>query len=427
MAEFEWDKEGSESVEKLSQKILPSLFKRLNAALSEIFAKAKFFIDFQTLSRYLLLALEEKMNLPDEVKAELLKELEFIYKKTQAETLPYSFKFEMKDERAVNYALKLHDFYLGKFFQGDRQIRLRALNWMSKYYLKKGNPIGKGQKGIKEFLNEFRDYIKPQTEWKVRQIIDTSVNYLRNSARLRAMEKARIMLYRWDAVGDRLTCKVCRSLDGRVFKTAEAVRILDTIEASEDPALVRELKPFLNKPWYGATSACPIKMPPCHPHCRCRIAAETEEVTLPTTVEPVLTRNPAGLQEEYMSLTPKERENRIKAHLGADWIRANSGDKGVNAYKKDKSSLQRHFLKHKDEFGIDNLREYQKISYEVIKHPDEVFVERTKGETYFIFKKEDTVVISSDDALKIKSCYKLNKPFNTWLKERVRDELIKLV
>jgi len=437
MAEFEWDKEGSEIVEKLTKQVLPSLLEGVNLALSEVFSKAKFFIDFQTLSRYILLALEEKVRLPDEVKAKLLDELKNIYQKTQIETVPYSYSFNIKDERAINYALKLHDFYLGKFFQGDRQIRLRALNWMSRYYLEKGNPIGKGQKGIKEFLDEFGSYIKPQTEWKTRQIIDTSVNYLRNSARLRALEKARITYYRWDAVGDRLTCRVCRSLDGRVFKTAEAIRILDTIEASEDPTLIKELKPFLSKPWTGATRNCPIKTPPCHPHCRCRIAAEEEEVTIPTTVETVLSRKHTGLAEEFQALTPKERENKIKAHLGSSWLRAKikgvykgkpvSKKGGVNDYKKNKAYFRSHFLDHKNEFNIDTLEEYEKITYEVIKNPDEVFVERTEGETFFIFKKGDTVVISNDDVLRIVSCYKLNKPFDTWLKERIRDEVIRLL
>ena len=87
------------------------------------------------------------------------------------------------------------------------------------YYLKEGNPIDKGQEGIKEFLKHFGEYLRLQTEWKARQVIDTSINYLRNSARLRAIEKAKIKHYRWDAVGDRLTCTICKSYDGREFET----------------------------------------------------------------------------------------------------------------------------------------------------------------------------------------------------------------
>ncbi|MCS7279994.1 MAG: hypothetical protein NZ530_08145, partial [Thermodesulfobacteriaceae bacterium] len=96
---------------------------------------------------------------------------------------------------------------------------------------------------------------------------DTSVNYLRNSARLRAFQRALIKYYRWDAVGDRLTCPACRSMDGRVFRTEDAVRVLDTIESSEDPTIVKELRPIITTQVRGPSAQILTKWPPLHPHC----------------------------------------------------------------------------------------------------------------------------------------------------------------
>jgi len=49
----------------------------------------------------------------------------------------------------------------------------------------------------------------------------------------------------------------------------------------------------------------------------------------------------------------------------------------------------------------------------VIKKPDEVHIERVKDKTYYLFRKGDKVVISSDD-LATKTYFKLNKHLKTF-------------
>jgi len=416
--EGQWDKEGNEIVEKLYKLLYPCLGISLRDALADILRKATYFISFDDLTRYILIALEEKFQLPEKVKYALKLELEKIYKETQAKALSevgIIFKPELSipDFRAISYAEKLHDFYLGKFFKGDREIRLRIVKWFSKYYLEEGNPIGRGQAGIREFLDRFGEYIQPQTEWKTRQIIDTSVNFLRNSARIRAMQKARIKRYRWDAVGDRLTCKTCRSFDGRTWEITEAVRILDAIEGSDDPRAIVDYKPFVTTPYKGPSSQAPSRLPPLHSHCRCRVVAEIEEKEIPVTIErPAFAKdNPIqrDLEDEYRALSPKELENKIKAHLGSDWLRPAKGGKGVNAYEKAKDNLEKHFKKHGKELGYKDLEGYAKGVYNIIRSPDQVFIERVKGGTYYHFIKDNKVVVSSDDTLQIKAFYPLDE------------------
>ncbi len=412
--------------------LFPTLQQKIIHAFTEVIKKASFFVSFNDLQRYIFIMLEKHVNLSPKEKETLNQALEKIYTNAHTEIYPLKEGFDMPDIRALQYAEKLHDFYLGRFFQGDRQLRLRVLGWMSQYYLEQGNPIGKGQKGVKEFLDAFGEYIVPQTEWKARQIIDTSVNFLRNSARLRAIQKAKITHYRWDATNDRLTCAACRSMDGRIFKTESAIRVLDMLEASEDPSLIKELKPIQTTVQKGPSSGLPNKFPPLHPHCRCRVVAEMEEVEMPISVETPeyapKTITQMELEEEFTALTQKEIENKIKAHWGSDWFRPATGEKGVNAYKKSRNKAEDHFRKHGHEFGFSTAEEYYRTAKEVIKNPDEVYVERKKEKDYYIFKKGDAIVISEDETLLIKSFYRLKgQPFKQWVKEMRRDGFIKIL
>jgi hypothetical protein len=245
------------------------------------------------------------------------------------------------------------------------------------------------------------------------------------------MKKAEIKYYRWDATNDRLTCAACRSMDGRVFRTEDAIRVLDMLEGSEDPSLLKELKPIQTTPHKGSSKDLLNKFPPLHPLCRCRVVMETEEVELPITVETpsYATKTVAQkeLEDEFRALTPKEIDNRIKAHMGSDWLRPAAGEKGVNAYEKAKKNAEGHFKKHGNEFGYNTPQDYYNGAKQVIKNPDEVYVERTNKGDFYIFKKDDKIVVSSDDNLVIKSFYRLGKPFEQWVKERQRDGFIKIL
>lgn len=399
-------------IEEIFKELFPELSNGIRRALSETLTKARYFISYQDLNRYIMTALENHVKLEDKDRVKLQKMLEKIY---LTEQLDFPIKAEptLADIRAINYATKLHDFYLGRFFQGDREIRLDITKWMSNYYLSKGYPIGKGQKGIEDFLSEFGQYLKKRTEWKARQIIDTSVNYLKNSARIKAIQKAQIKQYRWDATGDRLTCACCRSMDGRIFEVKEATRVLDMLEQSEDPELIRDLRPIQTTVQIGASSTLPVKTPPLHPNCRCRVMAYLkEEEAVYTTVErPAWAKDTPiqrELEEYFKSLTNEERLNRIKAHMGSDWLRPATGVEGVKAYEKAEKNMELHFRKHGKQLNYSNINEYAKGAYDIIKSPDMVFVEKVDSNTFYHFIKNNRIVISNDDDLCIQAFYHSN-------------------
>jgi len=213
-----------------------------------------------------------------------------------------------------------------------------------------------------------------------------------------------------------LTCCYCNAMDGRIFQTSDAVRTIDLIDA--DPQSLPSVRPFTTSvplPMLRSMSSCnmPTKFPPAHPSCRCTVDALTETEKIPITVERAI--RPANLQQEviqtqleneYRALKPEEIANRIKAHLGSDWRREANGQ-----YDVDGTRLAQEFEKHGKEVGADNIEQYEKMSHEVIKHPDRVYVERVQGttsfETHYIFVKGDNAVISSDNHLGIKAFHKL--------------------
>lgn len=424
--EGEFDRE----IEEILKMLFPTLKKGMFEAVSETLKRASYFVTFQEFMKYLLSMLEQHVKLGPAEWQPLWRALERLYIEAHSEYEPLTVKtLSMADSRAIQYTLTLSDFYLGKFFQGDSQARNRVLKWLADRYLEKGYPIGKDLKGIEEFKSQFQQYLIDNSEQKARQIIDTSVNYIRNSARLRAMQKAGVKRYRWDATADRLTCAACRSMDGRVFEVEEAVRVLDTLESSNDPTLLKELRPIITTPQRGLSSGIPTKFPPLHPMCRCRAVMQTEEV-LPVSVE-TPSYAPGGtvqreLEEEFKALKPEEITNKLRAHLGADWLRPAKGGKGINAYEASKRNLNEHFNRHGKELGFASAEEYKKAALQIIKAPDEVYVERHKGQTFYIFRKGDKIVVSRDDDLWIKTFYRLNSPFEQWAKEMKRDGFIRV-
>ena len=171
----------------------------------------------------------------------------------------------------------------------------------------------------------------------------------------------------------------------------------------------------------------PSKMPPAHPHCRCRIVAFIEEIEepYPVVVEPAVPprsmEEAAILQElttELRALLPEEITARIRAHLGSNWRRNPDGTFDAKA-----SRLKAEFEKHAKNLGVQSLKEYEQLSYEVIKKPEHVFIQRVlnpqtkKYETNYIFVKNDVYVVSNDESLAIKTCARLKKDIESLLSE----------
>lgn len=82
-----------------------------------------------------------------------------------------------------------------------------------------------------------RDY------WEVVSMVFS--NRARSLTQVTAFEDAGVERYRFDAVLDEATSEVCRLLHGKVFSVSRAVERFREVERARDPALIREVQPFV--------------------------------------------------------------------------------------------------------------------------------------------------------------------------------------
>jgi SPP1 gp7 family putative phage head morphogenesis protein len=200
-------------------------------------------------------------------------------KKTQAQSQSHAFDvpnvvLDLSDKRAMEFLAKLDSFYLGKFIT-DEDTKKRVLDFLNTFYLENGEAIGDNKEMIKKFKETFASTLQLES-WKIRRIIDTSVNRLRAWGNLNYMSQAQENSYQIVEVLDRITCPHCRAMNARVFsvKTAKS-QITSTIKNGVDS----NLPPFITTlPIADVESAKSsdleskgFLMPPFHPHCRGRL------------------------------------------------------------------------------------------------------------------------------------------------------------
>ena len=70
-------------------------------------------------------------------------------------------------------------------------------------------------------------------------------NRARSSAQVSAFDEAGIERFRFDAILDAVTSRVCRFMHGRVFSVKRALDRMRQVEKLRDPERIRELQPFV--------------------------------------------------------------------------------------------------------------------------------------------------------------------------------------
>ncbi|GIW23461.1 MAG: hypothetical protein KatS3mg068_2468 [Candidatus Sericytochromatia bacterium] len=409
-----------DTIENIINDLKPFLNQAQKKVIKDILDKFNYFLSFVDLSRFILLTLEKHFNLDNDTLQKLEKHFSDISKNTinsTIESLPINIPKDliMDNQRAIDYSKSTTSLYFSKFFNKDQNVHTELIKFLNRYYFEEGNPIGKNKAGIKKFIKKFGNFLTTTEDYKVRQIIDTTVSYIKSSSTIKQMYNAKIQFYRWDGTNDRLTCKICRSMDGRIFKTENAVKLLEKIENS-DPSKLPEIKPFILKPQKGKSDTIKSIFAPAHPNCRCRMQAHFDDNSINTTVsrpdKVEVNDLQKELEEEFNNLSNQERINRIKSHLSATWVAKTQGGQ----FDFDKEHLKDHYKKHKKKFNFLTLDEYVKQSYEVIKNPENVYVQKHKKyisdkktikTTKYIFEKDRKIVVVNDDNLVIASYHKL--------------------
>jgi SPP1 gp7 family putative phage head morphogenesis protein len=70
-------------------------------------------------------------------------------------------------------------------------------------------------------------------------------NRARTLTQVSAFEEARIEQFRFEAILDRVTSRVCRFMHGKVFSVARALDRFRKVESARDPEEIRDLQPFI--------------------------------------------------------------------------------------------------------------------------------------------------------------------------------------
>lgn len=189
--------------------------------------------------------------------------------------------FNSIDYRAIDYYKNSDTFYLGKFIT-DEDLKSSITKYVKEEYLTRNLPIGNNTKGLEAFKEKFGDIMQGQ-DWKIRRIIDTTVNKMRNTAAVNYMTQAKVEEFEIVGVSDRLQCAYCKNMQGKTFSVSKAV---DTISSmlKVAPELVGSESPFITaiykkpddmKDLSGEDlQLAGVTVPPFHCHCRDQVIAK---------------------------------------------------------------------------------------------------------------------------------------------------------
>lgn len=185
---------------------------------------------------------------------------------------------DLDDFRAIQYMESSDTMYLGKFIT-DKDTKAKVQKYIQKNYLEGYLPIGQNEDAMKQFKKEFADTLDLEA-WKIRRIIDTTMNKVRNYSHVYYMQQALVDKFEVIEMNDNLTCDYCASMNGKIFDVSNAVSKIKK-ETNSTPDSIGSTSPFLTTQSIEdvqSKSAEELQgmgfdSPPYHPHCRGTIGA----------------------------------------------------------------------------------------------------------------------------------------------------------
>lgn len=193
-----------------------------------------------------------------------------------AKKIPES-TFGLNDIRAVEFFKNSDTYYLGKFIT-DEDVTKRITAYIKENYLEGDLPVGTNSTALRKFKAAFGEVIKLE-DWKIEQILTTTVSNMRNTAGLYYLDEAGIAKYEIVGVPDSLQSRFCQSINGKEFEVKLTVTAMDA-KYSTEPSQIGFNSPFgvslataeqVANLDSAALQALGIGTPPYHPHCRTRI------------------------------------------------------------------------------------------------------------------------------------------------------------
>ena len=231
-----------------------------------------------------------KSDFATKIKGTISKYVNDIYKGYRADKTPLRSipsipapTFGMPDHRAVQFFQTSDNFYLGKFITDD-DTKKRITEYIKKEYIEQGASIGKSPTEINAFKMAFNGVLNGE-DWKIRRVIDTTVNRMRNVGAVQYMRQAGVTTFEVIGAMDNVTCSYCEAMQGQQFDVEAAAGKYDALSFSTDT--LPDQFPFLTAIGKDADAigkmssdelqAAGIDLPPYHPACRDSIIAVLED------------------------------------------------------------------------------------------------------------------------------------------------------
>lgn len=185
---------------------------------------------------------------------------------------------DLDDYKTIEYMERSDMMYLGKFITDDDTKRA-VYQYLEENYVAGYLPIGNNEAALKQFNKQFGDTINLEA-WKIRRIIDTSINKLRSYAQIGYLDQALVDEFEIIEVNDNLTCDYCKEMDGKVFSVSKAKSKIER-EVNDGPENVSKVSPFITTKKVDEIKSMNAQelqdagfdTPPFHCHCRGMTAA----------------------------------------------------------------------------------------------------------------------------------------------------------
>lgn len=185
--------------------------------------------------------------------------------------------FELIDARAIEFLETIDRMYLGKFIT-DKDTERRIMEWLREEFETGHVPLGRDSDLLNDFIDKFADQVNLES-WKIRRIIETTANNVRNSAHVNYLNQAQIIDYEVVEIMDSRTCGWCKHMNGKIFSVSKSVSQQEKMYAGGVDSLPRyspfattiELSKFQEMD-ARSIQAKGIRVP-AHCHCRGRIVA----------------------------------------------------------------------------------------------------------------------------------------------------------
>lgn len=187
--------------------------------------------------------------------------------------------FGKADTRTMEYFRRSDQLYLGRFIT-DADTKKKILAFIKDEYINNNTPIGNNKDAIAKFKAKFNTVLNAE-DHKVRRVIDTTVNYMRNAASVNYMQQVGVEQFQIIEVNDQKTCDWCRNMNNRTFSVSKASKKLEEF-ANTAPEDVKSRSKFIVSA-YSPDELADLddtqlqsngfSTPPYHPHCRGTVVA----------------------------------------------------------------------------------------------------------------------------------------------------------